>query len=98
MKKFLLTSTFILTIFRLSVFAQAGTEELVRRVADHVIQTSSFQFVNSKTGARFASTKDLDTSVSVKAESRYNKWDYVNGVLTVGMLRASDVLHDQKYA
>ncbi|MFL5738785.1 MAG: glycoside hydrolase family 105 protein [Flavisolibacter sp.] len=98
MKKLLLTVTCLGTLFQLPVFGQANTEELVRRVADHIVQTTSFQFVNSKTGARFASTKGVDTSVNVKAESRYNKWQYVNGVLTVGMIRLSEVLHDPKYA
>lgn len=73
-------------------------EELVRRVADHVIENTSFRFVNNATGEKFESTKGKDTSSSVKAESRYNKWAYVNGVLTVGMMRLSNVLNDKKYA
>jgi rhamnogalacturonyl hydrolase YesR len=81
-----------------TLFAQPNTEEIVRRVADHIIQTTSFQFVNGKTGEKFASTKGKDTSVNVKAESKFNKWQYVNGVLTVGMVRLSAVLKDPKYA
>jgi rhamnogalacturonyl hydrolase YesR len=81
-----------------TLFAQTNTEEVVRSVADHIIQTTSFEFVNSKTGEKFASTKGKDTSVNVKAESKFNKWQYVNGVLTVGMVRLSDVLNDPKYA
>src|SRR5688572_1173319 len=73
-------------------------EEIIRRVADNIIQTTSFQFVNNKTNEKFASTKGKDTSVNVKAESKFNKWQYVNGVLTVGMLRMSSVLNDPKYA
>lgn len=81
-------------------FAQKpdSTEMIVRRVADNIINTTSFQFVNSKTGEKFASTQGKDTSANVRAESKYNKWAYVNGVLTVGMLRLSNVLKDQKYA
>jgi rhamnogalacturonyl hydrolase YesR len=67
-------------------------------VADHIIQTTSFQFVNTKTGEKFASTKGKDTTNYVKAESKFNKWQYVNGVLTVGMVRIASVLHDQKYS
>jgi len=80
------------------LFAQTNSEEVVRRVADHIIQTTSFQFVNTKTGEKFASTKGKDTTNNVKAESKFNKWQYVNGVLTVGMLRVSAALNDQKYA
>src|SRR4051812_31494873 len=78
--------------------AQGNTEEIVRRVANHIIQTTSFQFVDSRTGEKFSSTKGKDTSVQVKAESRFNKWQYVNGVLTVGMIRLSNILNDPKYS
>lgn len=77
--------------------AQTTTEETIRKVADHIIETTTFQFVNTKTNEKFASTKGKDTSVNVKAESKFNKWQYVNGVLTVGMLRTSALLNDKKY-
>ena len=73
-------------------------EAIVRKVADNIIQSTTFRFINNKTGATFESTKGQDTSINVKAESKFNKWQYVNGVLTVGMLRLSDVLKDNKYA
>ena len=88
-----------LLLLSAAVFAQPkpSPEELVRRVADNIVQTTSFQFVNNKTNEKFAGTKGKDTSVNVKAESKFNKWMYVNGVLTVGMLRVSNILKDQKY-
>jgi rhamnogalacturonyl hydrolase YesR len=90
---------FIPLLFLSSVAsAQNNTEAVVRRVADHVIQTTSFRFVNNKTGEQFESTKGKDTSVNVRAESKFNRWQYVNGVLTVGMLRLSAVTQDQRYA
>jgi unsaturated rhamnogalacturonyl hydrolase len=83
-----------------SAFAQpAGqTEAIVRKVADNIIQSTTFNFINNKTGATFESTKGQDTSMYVKANSKFNKWQYVNGVLTVGMIRLSDALKDAKYA
>jgi rhamnogalacturonyl hydrolase YesR len=77
---------------------KSNSEEILRRVADNIIQSTSFNFVNIKTGATFAATKALDTTNAVKAESKFNKWQYVNGVLTVGMVRLADVLHDNKYS
>jgi unsaturated rhamnogalacturonyl hydrolase len=79
-------------------YAQGNTEELVRRVADHVIQKTSFKFVNGKTGEKYDSTKGLAPSGDVKAESTYNKWAYVNGVLNIGMVQMASVLNDPKYA
>jgi uncharacterized protein YyaL (SSP411 family) len=78
--------------------AQTNTEEVVRRVADNIIRSTTFQFVNNKTGEKFTSTKGKDTTNNVKAESKFNKWQYVNGVLTVGMVRLSNVLNDPRYA
>lgn len=96
MKRFFLP----LLISSSTLFAQTknSTEEIVQRVADYIIHSTSFQFVNTKTGEKFASTRGKDTSVNVKAESKFNKWQYVNGVLTVGMLRLSEVLKNPKYA
>lgn len=76
----------------------AETETILRKVADNIIRSTSFQFVNSKTGETFTSTKGRDTSINVKAESKFNKWQYVNGVLAVGMVRMSEVLNDKTYS
>ena len=89
---------FLFLFSSFNLLAQTNTEEIVRRVADNIIQTTTFQFVNNKTGEKFASTKGKDTTNNVKAESKFNKWQYVNGVLTVGMLRVSSVLNDPKYS
>jgi unsaturated rhamnogalacturonyl hydrolase len=90
----------LLLLLSSQLFAQSkpATEEIIRRVADNIIQTTSFQFINNKTGEKFTSTKGKDTSINVKADSKFNKWMYVNGVLTVGMVRASAILNDSKYA
>jgi rhamnogalacturonyl hydrolase YesR len=81
----------------LDAFGQTSTEETVRKVADNIIQKTTFRFINNKTGEKFASTEGKDTSNNVKAESKFNKWQYVNGVLTVGMLRLGRYLNDPKY-
>lgn len=89
---------FPLLFLSTTLFAQTNPEEIVRLVADNIIRTTSFQFVNTKTGEKFASTKGKDTTNDVKAESKFNKWQYVNGVLTVGMLRIAKALNDPKYS
>jgi unsaturated rhamnogalacturonyl hydrolase len=94
MKSFFFPLLFIST----ALFSQENSEEIVRRVADNIIRTTSFQFVNTKTGEKFTSTKGKDTTNDVKAESKFNKWQYVNGVLTVGMLRIAGALNDPKYS
>ena len=73
-------------------------ETLVRKVADHIIQTTSFRFVNNKTGEKFESLRSAPSSPDIKAESKFNKWAYVNGVLSVGMVQTASVLKDHKYS
>jgi len=97
MKKFLLLLLLGCTI-QLLAQTQNNTEEIVRRVADNIIQSTTFKFVNTKTGEKFESTKGKDTTVNVRAESKFNRWQYVNGVLTVGMIELSEVLKDPKYS
>ena len=84
----------------LSATAQSvdTTQALLRRVADHIIRTTSFQFINRHTQERFSSVKDLAPSSDIRAESRYNEWEYVNGVLAVGMIRTASVLNDASYS
>ena len=73
-------------------------EVLVRRVADHIIQTTTFGFVNNKSGEKFTSLQGVTPSPDVKAESKFNKWQYVNGVLTIGMMQTAAVLKDNRYS
>jgi rhamnogalacturonyl hydrolase YesR len=95
--KYLFLPAFLL--MSMSLFAQTkNTEDVVRKVADHIIETTTFRFINTKTNQTFTSTKGLDTSRDVKAESKFNKWMYVNGVLAVGMVEATNVLKDKKYS
>jgi unsaturated rhamnogalacturonyl hydrolase len=79
-------------------YAQTSkTEEVVRRVADRIVQNTSFKFVNAKTGEKHESTKGLAQSADIRAES-YNKWAYVNGVLTIGMMQMAQAVNDKKYS
>ncbi len=83
-----------------ALFAQTkpSAEEIARRIADHIIDSTSFRFVNTATKEMFESTKGKDTSNYIKAASRYNKWAYVNGVLMVSMVELSKALNDKKYS
>jgi len=75
-----------------------NTEAVVRKVADNIVQNTSFKFINSSTKEKYDSTKGLASSADIKADSKYNKWAYVNGVLAIGMVQTADVLNDKKYS
>ena len=96
MKRFLYP---LLILCSTTVFGQSSnTEQIIRKVADNVIQNTSFKFINTNTKEKYDSTKGLASSPDVKADSKYNKWMYVNGVLTIGMVQMADVLGDKKYS
>jgi unsaturated rhamnogalacturonyl hydrolase len=96
MKRFLCP---LLILCSTTVFGQnSNTEQVIRKVADNVIQNTSFKFINTNTKEKYDSTKGLASSPDVKADSKYNKWMYVNGVLTIGMVQMADVLGDKKYS
>ncbi|MEZ2334636.1 glycoside hydrolase family 105 protein [Mucilaginibacter sp. RCC_168] len=89
----------LLTLCSTTVFGQpSNTEEIIRKVADNVIQNTSFKFINTNTKEKYDSTKGLALSPDVKVDSKYNRWMYVNGVLTIGMMQMADVLGDKKYS
>jgi len=96
MKRFLCP---LLILCSTTVFGQnSNTEQVIRKVADNVIQNTSFKFINTNTKEKYDSTKGLASSPDVKADSKYNKWMYVNGVLAIGMVQMADVLGDKKYS
>ncbi|MGN6180442.1 MAG: hypothetical protein ACTHNW_14745, partial [Mucilaginibacter sp.] len=101
MKKTFIKQTLLLLAITYSGLAFGQTvnsEEIVRRVADNIVQNTSCKFVNSKTGEKYDSTNGLPPSGDIKADSKYNKWAYVNGVLTIGMMQTAQVLNDKKYS
>ncbi|MBB6126178.1 glycoside hydrolase family 88/105 protein [Mucilaginibacter lappiensis] len=96
MKRFLYP---LLILCSTTVLGQSSnTEEVIRKVADNVIQNTSFKFINTNTKEKYDSTKGLASSPDIKADSKYNKWMYVNGVLTIGIVQIADVLGDKKYS
>jgi len=97
--KHLLFLSFLYTgTLRAQSSVATDAEALVHKVADHIIQTTSFRFVNNKTGEKFESLKSTPSSPDVRADSKFNKWAYVNGVLSVGMVQTASVLKDPKYS
>lgn len=96
MKRFLFL---LLAGWSATAFGQGtNTEEIIRKVADNIIQNTSFKFINTKTNEKYDSTKGLASSSDIKADNKYNKWAYVNGVLAIGMMQTADALNDKKYS
>ena len=53
-----------------------STEEVVRRVADHILANTSFKFVNAKTHQKYDSTNGLEPSADAGREAAFGKAQY----------------------
>jgi unsaturated rhamnogalacturonyl hydrolase len=94
---FLLVKNFLI---ELSIFAQdtSKTEDVLHLVADAIVQSTHFQFIDQQTGNRYNSPADAPESVTLRPDSPYADWRYWNGVLNIAMLKLSDVLKEPSYA
>ncbi len=75
-----------------------NTEAVIRRVADRILSTTSFKYINKSTGEKFDSVSGMKPTPEIAAESPYNKWGYPNGVMMTGLMHMANVLQDKKYA
>ncbi len=97
-KKLILPLFFIL-LGSLPLHAQsrAQTEKVLRKIADRIINSTPYKFINTKTKKEYSNLKGVPFSMDVKVESQYNHWHYTNGVLDIGMMELADRLNDDKY-
>ena len=71
--------------------------EITEKVADNVLQHTSFRFIDKKSGETFLSTKNIPVSGSISVESDVNEWYYMNGVINIGMLKLAEMTNEKKY-
>ena len=69
----------------------------VKKMADYIMANTTYTFVDAKTKTRYSSVKSLPADAEVKAESVYNKWEYSNGVMAIGMMELAQTLKDTSY-
>ena len=71
-----------------------NTEKELRAVADAVLKTATFRFVDKRSGKEFSSTKEVPVDARLQIESPFNDWRYWNGVLNIAMFDVGEALHD----
>ncbi|MFH0990246.1 MAG: glycoside hydrolase family 88 protein [bacterium] len=89
----------VLCFLSLPALAQdsLSTERKLRSIADGVLKKASFEFLDQKSGTRFASPDEAPRDSQLRPESPYTDWRYWNGVLNLAMMRLGDVLRDSTY-
>jgi len=75
-----------------------NAEELTRKIADNILQRSTFQFINKETGQTYTSLDGVKYSPTIEIESPYNVWLYWNGVVNMAMMQMSAAMSEKKYS
>jgi len=73
------------------------TETVLRSIANNVIENTTFQFVEKRTGQHFKSLQNVPLNANLEIESPYSDWRYWNGVLNIAMLKLGQVLNEKSY-
>lgn len=74
-----------------------ATARALRSIAQGIARDATFRLVDTKTGAEYASTKDVPPNAQLTLQSRYTDWRYWNGVLNIAMLRLGEALDEPAY-
>ncbi|MCF8379838.1 MAG: glycoside hydrolase family 88 protein [Bacteroidales bacterium] len=72
--------------------------DLVAKLADKILNETSFKIVNTSNGKLYSSSGHLPLSPDFRLESAYNDWSYWNGVLAIAMLDLSETTGNPKYS
>lgn len=93
---------FVFSVFywgAIPIQAQDTTEtrNKLRAVADAVLKNVTFQFVDQRSGQRFASPDNAPADAHLSPESPFNDWRYWNGVLNIAMIKLGEVLNEPAY-
>ncbi len=95
-RSLLILLLFFVNLISSSLLAQDEFDE-VFKVADNIIDNTSFKIIDRKTKEKYNSTKELEPSRKFNVESQYNDWRYENGVMAIGMAYLSEVTGNEKY-
>ena len=78
--------------------SKLDSEKILRTIADAILNDTTFQFVDKKTGEHYKSPGDAQVNADLKPESPYTDWRYWNGVINIAMLRLGKELNEQAYS
>lgn len=91
----------LIALLGCGISGQAQTKmsagETAVKIADRILHSTTYDFVNKKTGETFTSLKKVPFSMDVKVNSKYNQWHYTNGVTHLALMELADKTGDKKY-
>jgi rhamnogalacturonyl hydrolase YesR len=72
-------------------------KEVAMKIADRILNTTTYDFKNVKTGEEYNSVKGIPVNQDVKVVSKYTQWHYTNGVTNMALMELGNKLGDLKY-
>jgi len=97
MKRIWITCAFFMSICALSAQTQMTAAEAAEKIANRILESTTYDFKNTKTGEVYSSVKNLPLSMDVKVHCKYNNWHYTNGVTHMALMELGDKVGDKKY-
>lgn len=97
LKKMIPFVVFLLGVQSVNSQNKMTAEETAIKIADRIVNSTSYLFENNKTGETYTTVKDLSLSPNVVVQSKYNQWHYTNGLTNIALIELGDKLKDEKY-
>ncbi len=97
LRAYLIFSFALLGSISLSAQTNEKARETAVKIADRILKSTTYDFVNKKSGETYTSLKGVDLSKDIKVKSKYLDWHYTNGVTNIALMELGDKLGDAKY-
>ena len=97
MKRIFISCALFLCTISLSAQTKMTAKEAALKIADRILDSTTYEFKNTKTGEVYKSVKKLPLSMDVKVACKYNNWHYTNGVTNIALMELADKVGDKKY-
>ena len=94
MKKLCLVFISILQLCSVSAGAQTNdkAKEMAMKIADRILASTTYEFVDKKSGKTYTSLKNMPLNKAVKVRSKYLDWHYTNGVTNIALMELGNKL------
>lgn len=91
-----ITSVLVGSVFGLTA-QNPVAEQTARKIADRILESTTYTFKNKKTGEVYSSVKDVPLTQDMTVQSVYNQWHYTNGVTNIAMMELAEKLGKKEY-
>lgn len=88
---------FVMSTVSLSAQTNEKARETAVMIADRILKSTSYDFVDKATGKTYTSLKNVPLNKKIKVKSKYLDWHYTNGVTNIALMELGDKLGTKKY-